>query len=256
VRAANKPPLRNAPEIRARPFNRIADRPSRIDNLLSSKEQDELQSIATVLDFRRGGLSIFSEGEDAHFIYAIDEGVVRIGRHAENGHRQILAFMVGGDLFGLPQDGIYVNTAETVSPTRLYRFPWQRMCQIMLREPQLQLNMLIRVAYDLRQAQRQTMILGQQNTHQRLAFLLLDFLQHPEFFDEKRGRLKLPISRFDLADYLGIARETVVRALTKLESQGLIRRIDSESIQILDVEGLRNLQRSGRRGASVQGSER
>lgn len=154
------PEKKHTPEIRARPFDRISDRPSGIENLLSPKEQQELRSIATVLDYRPGGITIFSEGEDAHFVYAIDEGVVRISRHAENGQRQILAFMVPGDLFGLPQDGICVNTVEVVCPARIYRFPWQRLRERMVREPQLQLNVLVRVAYDLRQAQRQIMILG------------------------------------------------------------------------------------------------
>jgi len=241
---------RTAPEIRARSFDRVVDRPSQIENLLSQKEQNRLREIATVLEYSRGGLTIFSEGEDAHFVYAVDEGVVRISRHAENGQRQILAFMVPGDLFGIPDSGVYVNTVETVSAARLYRFPWQQLVRIMMEEPRLQLNLLVRVAYDLRQAQRQIMILGQQNTDQRLAFLLLDFLRHPEFFDERDGRLRLPINRFDLADYLGIARETAVRALAKLERDGLLRRIDSETIQILDVSGLRALQLGKRRSST------
>ncbi|HYK81336.1 MAG TPA: helix-turn-helix domain-containing protein [Micropepsaceae bacterium] len=241
------PEKRHAPEIRARPFDKISDRPSGIENLLSSKEQEELRAIATVLDYRRGGITIFSEGEDAHFVYAIDEGVVRVSRHAENGQRQILAFMVPGDLFGLPHDGIYVNTVEAVCPARIYRFPWQRLREIMVREPQLQLNMLIRVAYDLRQAQRQIMILGQKNTYQRLAVFLLEFLRYPEFYDSKKSRLNLPINRFDLADYLGIARETAARAFARLEREGLARRLASGSIEILDVNGLRQLQRAGKR---------
>lgn len=110
-----KRPARTAPEIRARMFDRVTDRPSQIENLLSPKEQDRLREIATVLEYRRGGLTIFSEGEDAHFVYAIDEGVVRVSRHAENGQRQILAFMIPGDLFGIPDAGSYANTAETVS---------------------------------------------------------------------------------------------------------------------------------------------
>lgn len=241
------PEKRHAPEIRARPFDKISDRPSGIENLLSPREQEELRAIATVLDYRRGGITIFSEGEDAHFVFAIDEGVVRVSRHAENGQRQILAFMVPGDLFGLPDDGIYVNTVEAVCPARIYRFPWQRLREIMVREPQLQLNMLIRVAYDLRQAQRQIMILGQKNTYQRLAVFLLEFLRYPEFYDVKKSRLNLPINRFDLADYLGIARETVARAFARLEQEGLARRLQSGSIEILNVNGLRQVQRAGKR---------
>ena len=238
---------RLAPEIRARPFDKISDRPSRIENLLSPNEQRALRNIATVLDYRRGGNTIFSEGEEGHFVYAIDEGVVRISRHAENGHRQILAFMVPGDVFGLPDGGTYVNSAEVISSARIYRFPWHRLREIMVREPQLQLNMLVRVAYDLRQAQRQIMILGQQNTYQRVASFLLEFLTHPEFYDKNKSLLNLPINRFDFADYLGIARETLARALGKLERDGLLKRLDGGSFEILDLHRLQQLQRSPRR---------
>jgi Mn-dependent DtxR family transcriptional regulator len=57
----------------------------------------------------------------------------------------------------------------------------------------------------------------------------------------------LPINRFDLADYLGIARETVARGFARLEREGLARRLKSGSIEILDVNGLRQLQRVPRR---------
>jgi len=241
------PAKRLAPEIRARSFDRISDRPSRIENLLSPDEQRALRAIATVLDYRRAGTTIFSEGEDAHFVYAIDEGVVRISRHAENGQRQILAFMVPGDVFGLPEGGLYVNSAETVSGARIYKFPWQRLREIMVREPQLQLHMLVRVAYDLRQAQRQIMILGHQSTYQRLISFLLEFIRQPEFYDEKKSRLDLPINRFDVADYLGIARESLSRAFAKLERDRLVRRLSSGSIEILDRVRLQELQCGPRR---------
>jgi len=242
---SSKAARQSAPEIRARPFDRVSDRPSRIANLLSPREQQELSSIATVLDYGGGGVTIFSEGEDAHFAYAIDEGVVRISRHAASGQRQILAFMVPGDLFGIPDEGTYVNSAETVCPSRIYRFPWQRLRDVIAREPELLLTLFMKVACDLRQAQRQIMILGHQTTYQRLASFLLEFVRYPEFYDEKTSCLTLPINRFDLADYLGIARETAARAFTRLEQRGLARRLNSGSIEILDIEGLQKLQ-SGR----------
>ena len=52
---------------------------------------------------------------------------------------------------------------------------------------------------------------------------------------------------FDLADYLGIARETVARAFARLEHEGLARRLKAGNIEILDMNGLRQLQRAGRR---------
>lgn len=225
-------------EIRTPAFHGTTDRPPESRHLLSGRERDAFREIATIVEYRRSGFNIFREGENAQFVYAIDEGVVRIVRHAENGRRQILAFMTPGDLFGLPDDGSYAHGAETVSAVRLYRLPWDRLIQRLIGEPQLQLNLLTKILNNLHRAQRWMVILGLQSTSQRLASLLLDFLRHPEFCNERGGYSYLSISRLDLADYLGIARETVGRVITKFERDGLVRRVGPRTIQILDVPGL------------------
>src|SRR6185369_2532915 len=60
---------------------------------LSREDREQIYHIATAISFRRG-TTIFSQGADAHFIYFIDQGIVRLSRFAENGHRQVLGFQV------------------------------------------------------------------------------------------------------------------------------------------------------------------
>jgi len=104
------------------------------------------------------------------------------------------------------------------------------------------------VADDFRQAEHRIMTLGQQNTCQRLASFILDLLHRPEFFDETRSLLELPVNRFDLADYLGTVTKSSERAFARLESEGLVRRVASRTIEILDIAGLQRVQREQRRG--------
>jgi CRP/FNR family transcriptional regulator, anaerobic regulatory protein len=240
----------NWPEIRARSFATQGECAA-IRNLLSREEQRQLHSITTMIDLPRGGISLYWQGEEARSIYFIDQGIIRISRCGENGKRQILEFKRAGDLLGLPDGGRYANSAETVCASRVFRCPWQQVRQIMLAEPQLQLNLLTKVADQVRQGQRRIMMLGQQNICQRLASFLLDFVTSPEFFDERRACLNLPVNRLDLADYLGTAPESTARAFAKLESDGLIKRVNSRAIKILDRKGLQQLQ-AGRRRAQSQ----
>jgi len=237
------------PEIRARRFDGTKDARSLAGNLLTDTQQQAFQRIATVLEYRTGNCPVFAEGEDAHFIFLIASGVVRISRHSDSGKRQVLALMLPGDLFGLPDEGIYVNSADVTCPTTLFRVPWQKLTTLMLRDPAFQHNLLNRVAYDLREAQRRIMILGLQNTYQRLATLLLDFTMHDEFFDMNRGMLNLPLSRFDMADYLGTTPETITRSFGRLERVGLIRRVTHRAIRIQNLDALRLLQVGKRRNA-------
>jgi CRP-like cAMP-binding protein len=235
------------PVIRARRFDRDRDTPSRIENQLSRKQQAAFRRIATVLEYNRGGATIFSEGEDAHFVYAVADGIVRVSRHTTQGRRQVLALMLPGDVFGLPDTGIYLNTAEVACPATLYRLPWIDLRDLMLREPGLQLSLLVKVAYDFREAQRRILILGQHNTYQRLASLMLDLIQHPAFYEEETGCLTIPLTRFDIADYLGMAPETVARGFARLERESLIKRVSSRQIRILNADGLHQMQNRGRR---------
>jgi CRP-like cAMP-binding protein len=227
-------------EIRARLFEPAGTRPI-IRNVLSHEEQEQLLQSATFVEYAHGGHTLFSEGQEADFLYFIDAGMIRISRCAENGRRQVLAFRVPGDIVGLFEDGRYTNSAETVGAAKLYRIPWQRMQQAMRNEPELQLHLFIKLADDYCQAEHRIMTLGQQNSCQRLASFLLELMQMPGLFNERLSILQLPVNRFDLADYLGMVTKSFERSFTTLESRGLIRRVTSRTIQIADIGGLQRL---------------
>ena len=87
------------------------------------------------------------------------------------------------------------------------------------------------------------MVLGQLHNTKRLASFLSDCCQHPGFFDTKAHLLRLPMSRFDIADYLGTSPKSVARAFAALEREGLLRRISPRTVELLDPEGLGRLVR-------------
>jgi CRP-like cAMP-binding protein len=119
--------------------------------------------------------------------------------------------------------------------------------EALLEEPELQVSLLLRLAFDLRQAQRRIMMLGQHNICQRLASFIIELSQHPDFYNKRTHHLEVPVTRSDLADYLGTASETVIRAFSKLEKNGLIRRISPSILQIQDLDALRKLLHEKRR---------
>jgi CRP/FNR family transcriptional regulator len=231
-------------EIRARRFDHAQPHPV---NLLTPEVQDRLRGIATPVEFPRGGDVIFNEGDRVSHIYFIASGMVRISRYAASGRRQVIAFMLPGDMFGFPEQGVYVNSARALGEVTLYQVPWTQLNALMQDEPELQSNLLVRMAFDLRQAQNRILVLGQQNVSQRLASFLLELMEHEDFYDAQQKQLSLPLSRFDLGDYLGTSPETVVRVLAKLEKDGLIRRISSRLLLIPSTDALARLLRGRRR---------
>lgn len=246
--------MQTSQDIRVRSAAPSGQRPPS-DNPLYPKEQEQLRRIAKSVECKPG-TSLYSQGGQARFVYLIADGIVRINHCNETGHRQILAFRVPGDFCGIPESGHYFNSAEAVSRTSLYRFDWQQMQELCLAEPHLHSVLLTKILYEYRQAQIRISVLGQQNTGQKLASFILDFMQIPELFDSETSCLTLPVNRFDLADYLGTAPESTARAFAKLEDLGLIRRITARKIEILDKTGLRQLNQTPRRRDSAQEASR
>ena len=226
------------PKIIAREFLATGEQRPKLDNLLTSAEQTKLATIATLLEYQTGGVAICSEGEDAHFLYLIDSGIVRLSQHLPNGDSQVLGFMWPGDLFGIAEDGRYINSAESLTTAAIFRFPLERLRHLLLSEPLLRLHMLTKVAHELRKAQRQIIVLGQFNNAKRLASFLLDCRQHLDLFESRTRRLLLPMSRFDIADYLGTSPESVARAFATLERGGFLRRTSPRSVELADPDRL------------------
>ena len=233
--------------LRAPPLGGSADAVSQSDNALAQEQQDRLRNIATLLPYRRNQ-KIYSQGEDIRFVHFISSGLVRIFRSTENGKRQIISFRAQGDLCGLPQNGRHLNSAEAVSISMIYRVSWDLFHHLLVTSTQLQMMMLKKVTSEFREAQSRILMLGQENIFHRVATFVVDMMAVTQFFDARESTLYLPMSRFDVADYLGTSPETAGRAFTKLENLGIIRRLSPRRIEILDMERLRLIQRGPRRG--------
>jgi CRP-like cAMP-binding protein len=216
-------------------------------DMLSPDQQRRLRALATQVEFQRSDELIYAQGSPAAFIYFVEDGLIRISRLTENGRRQILAFRSRGDLAGLPHGGHYANSAETVSAARVLRIPWLQLQGLMMTEPNLPYLLIEKLASQVRDAQKRILILGQQSIHQRLALFLLDCLEVPAFYDAAQAKLRIPVNRFDLADYLGTAPESTARAFARLEGEGLVKRIDARTIEIRDLAGLQGLRNERRR---------
>lgn len=199
---------------------------------LSAADRAELGRIAQIVEYRTPGSQIFRQGHEAAFLYILADGLVRVHTGLGNGDRQIVAFHWPGDLFGLAEGGLYINSAETLTPCVLHRFPVQRLERFLLDNPRIQHGFLVKAIHDLRAAQRQLVVMGRLTVTQRLAAFLLDCAEHPNFFDPAARLLTLPVTRYDIADYLGTSAESITRSFGQLEGKGMARRLSARTIEL------------------------
>jgi CRP/FNR family nitrogen fixation transcriptional regulator len=161
---------------------------------------------------------IYGECEPAEYVYQVICGAVRTYKSLNDGRRQIDAFHLPGDIFGLDAGDAHRLTAEAVVDTSL-RIVRRRALEAMARTDVATAHDLWRMTADeLRRAQDHMVLLGRKNATERVAAFLLEMdrrLSHA-------GLVALPMCRRDIGDYLGLTLETVSRTLSHLHNDGLL----------------------------------
>ena len=210
-------------------------------HLLTPKQRARLEGISSALKYPHRGQIVYGEGQVADALYFLDLGMVELTCQKNDGDRHIVAFLSPGDLFGLSEDGRYLNTVRTLAPTKLYRLPLAALQRLLVQDARLQLLFLTKAAHELRKAQRQMIVLGQRDPLRRMASFLLEFLRSNQYYDPDARIVSLLMSRQDIADYLALTQESVSRALARMEADGLIRRQSPRIIRLEDLRALNDL---------------
>lgn len=225
------PRVKAGPAISAVPF--LASSNSRTVPLLGERERCLLAEIASMIQFKRGA-TIYREGDRADFIYSIAQGVVEAYQTSFEGRRHIATFLFADDLFGLAENGVYVNEARAVTATTAYRMPIKAFNELTRHEPLLDHSLLVKLTHELREAQRHGLILAR---HDALGKIVLFIGMLERLADQRMRNTKaiyLPMLRSNIADYVGLSLPAVSRAFHTLVSRGIIRFSDRRHLEIVD----------------------
>mgnify|MGYP001170181294 CR=1 FL=1 len=158
---------------------------------------------------------IFGESETAEYIYRVVSGAVRTMRFSSDGRRQILGFHLPGDVFGLELGDTHTISAEAVTGSELVMVRRSLVDKAAASDLLAARAVLALTAQSLNSARDHVLVLGRKGAGERVAAFLLQLADR----FVSRGELDLPMSRADIADYLGLTIETVSRAFSEMERQ-------------------------------------
>jgi len=161
---------------------------------------------------------IFSEQEPAHYFYRVVSGLVRTCRFLLDGRRQVDSFHFPGDTFGFASGLMHGLSAEAAGSCKLIVVKRQVLAAAAARDGRLAAALLDAATAELRKAQEHVVLLGRNSAPERI----VAFLRGLAGNDPESDMLDIPMSRQDIADYLGLTIETVSRIFTQLEETGLI----------------------------------
>jgi CRP-like cAMP-binding protein len=194
------------------------------------------------------GEVLINAGQPADQVFNIESGVLMLYRTGTDGRRQVLSFLFRDNFVGLSATDAYFFSVEAVTPARVVVCPRRALNERLARDPEAEqafLNMVFRVLEDILDV---VYSLGQRTASERLAVFLL-YLRHWKRLTDaiaddahpSLGTVQVPMGREDIADFLGLKKETVSRSFRELEEAGLIRRLDSHTVRLDDLARLRQL---------------
>jgi len=213
--------------------------------LFAGLKEEDLKRIKAIASLKRVGKKeiLFSDGEEAKGFYVILSGKVKLYKISPDGKEQILHVVSAPDSFAeaaLFLEGSYPAFAEALADSQLLFFPKRDFIQLIERNPQLSINMIVSLSHFLRKFASLIEELSLKEVSSRIAKYLIDLSLESAKEGRKIKEVDLDLSKTQLASKLGTVSETLSRSLAKMKARKIID-VKRNRILILDREGLEAL---------------
>jgi CRP/FNR family nitrogen fixation transcriptional regulator len=211
-----------------------AVRPNTLGALGMESSSNPIVSLSEFTYKRRS--EIYGEKEPAEYVYQVKVGAVRSYKLLSDGRRQIGAFHLAGDIFGLENGSEHRFTAEAIVDTTVRLIKRRSLEMVAESDALVSRNLLSMTTNNLQHAEDHMLLLGRKTSLERVAAFLIEMDRRLT----AAGVMALPMSRRDIADYLGLTLETVSRALSRLHELGILGFIgtNQRQIKLLDRQQL------------------
>jgi CRP/FNR family transcriptional regulator, anaerobic regulatory protein len=185
------------------------------------------------------GESLYFQGDECRNIYLLLDGWAFRHQGLEDGRRQILDFALPGGAFGLTGTGVMTHSLEALTPCTFSAFGRDSLCELLQQVPVLALRFVELLADAQTRAFEHLTNVGRRSARERVANLLMELIMrsHHGVPGGERARMVLPLMQPHIADALGLASETVCRALSAMRKDGIVV-LRAQKLEVLDIEQL------------------
>lgn len=199
---------------------------------LDNAELRELESLGRHVHFASCD-TVFAQEEMTMSFYNLLNGVMRLYKLLPDGRRQIVGFALPGDFLGMATSTRHSFSADAIGSVAVCRFSRTSFARFIEDKPHLLRRINELAVRELSQAQDHMVLLGRRSAKEKVATFLIGWRDRLAQLKGPTKTVPLPMSRQDIADYLGLTIETVSRTFTKLDRDGVIE-IMPGSVSLLD----------------------
>ncbi|MBD0416916.1 Crp/Fnr family transcriptional regulator [Oryzicola mucosus] len=186
------------------------------------------------------GIELVSEAEPAESYANILSGVVKLTKTMADGRQQIVGLQFAPDFIGRPFRDENMIRAEAATDVHVCAFPKRALDRMIAQSPELGHRLHLQALNELDEARDWMLTLGRKTAAEKVASFLHLIARHVDPEIEAKGTVvfDLPLTRADIADFLGLTIETVSRQITKLRTEGVIAVENNRHVTVFSLERL------------------
>jgi CRP/FNR family transcriptional regulator len=179
---------------------------------------------------------VFEYGQKFTSLYAVRSGAIKAYSVDQNGEEQVIGFYLPGELFGLDaiHNDAYVCSAKALETSAVCELPYTQVTELSAKIHNLQAHMYKTFSKEINTDQQFHRLLSKKTAEERISTFLQNLSERYQRRKLSPTSFRLPMSRTDIGNYLGLAVETVSRVFTRLQQNGILK-VDGKELQILDL---------------------
>jgi len=189
---------------------------------------------------------LYREGDDFQSVFAVRSGTLKAYKTTDDGREQVTAFYFPGEILGM--DGISNNThassARALETAAVCEIPFSSLEKLSAMMPTLQRHFFQLMSREITEDQQLITLLSKNSADERVASLMLSISARNARRKLSATQFRLPMSRVDIGNYLGLTVETVSRVFSRMQKMNILS-VDNKEIKILELEGLRSMANMG-----------
>ena len=212
-------------------------------------ESDDIQQLDDIIQRSKPlqkSQHLYREGDDFQSVFAVRSGTLKAYKTTDDGREQVTGFYFPGEILGM--DGIsnnaHASSAKALETAAICEIPFSSLEKLSSLMPNLQRHFFQLMSREITEDQQLITLLSKNSADERVAALLLSISSRNARRKLSSTQFRLPMSRVDIGNYLGLTVETVSRVFSRMQKMDILR-VDNKEIEILDLQGLKDMANLG-----------
>ena len=209
---------------------------------LESEDVEQLDEIVQRSKPIQKGRFLYHEGDEFQSVFAVRSGALKAFRTTDSGREQVTGFYFPGEILGMDgiSNNLHASSAQALETTAVCEIPFNSLEKLSALMPSLQRHFFQIMSREITEDQQLITLLSKNSAEERVAALILSISSRNARRKLSATRFRLPMSRIDIGNYLGLTVETVSRVFSRMQKLNFLQ-VNNKEIEIMDLDGIRSL---------------